>query len=453
MSKKQTHNDLFAQQDEETQENAHTLSPLAERMRPQNFDDMAGQEHLLHAQNGQLFAGLQAQGAHSMILWGPPGCGKTTLANIIGRNDDAYFQQISAIFSGVSALKDIFDFAKKRALQGTRTVLFVDEIHRFNKAQQDAFLPVLESGTIILIGATTENPSFALNNALLSRCRVYSLERLSIDALNDILTRIETQHGHKLPLTDDARNQLVSWADGDARSLLNMAETLLKHSANSGAQEIDLKLLSQIIQKRALQYDRSADEHYNLISALHKSVRGSDPDAALYWMCRMLEGGEDPRYIARRMIRMASEDIGLASPQALQLCISAAESYERLGSPEGELALAQALIYLVTAPKSNAVYTAYKKARDSARKNGSLKPPAHILNAPTNLMKEQGYGQGYEYDHDCAQGISGQSYFPKAMKGEEYYHPKPQGVEKDISERLKHARAIRAQRLESDHDV
>jgi len=409
------------------QNSKDTLKPLAERMRPQSLDDIIGQDHLVGT-GAPIRTMIENKTLQSMILWGPPGCGKTTLARILAEQSGYHFEALSAIFSGVGDLRKVFDGARNRAQDGHKTLLFIDEIHRFNKSQQDAFLPLVEDGTILLIGATTENPSFELNAALLSRATVYVLNRLSNDDFDTMIDALDTP----LPLTDDAKNMLKAMADGDGRYFLNMVEQIY----NSGHNNIDVDTLTTIIQKRAAHYDKGDENHYNLISALHKSVRGSDPDAALYWYARMLEGGEDPRYLARRITRMAYEDIGLASPQALNLCTAAWDAYERLGSPEGELAIAQALVFLATAPKSNAVYVAYKKARASAKKHGSFMPPKHILNAPTSLMKDIGYGDGYQYDHDIEGGFSGQNYFPDDMNRESFYSPKGNGFEKGIKDRL-----------------
>jgi putative ATPase len=374
----------------------------------------------------------------SMILWGPPGCGKTTLARILSSHTELHFEQLSAIFSGVQDLRRVFEAAKVRKKNGQGTLLFVDEIHRFNKSQQDAFLPVVEDGTIVLIGATTENPSFELNAALLSRAQVFVLKRLGDDDLETLIERAENDAGRKLPVDEEARATLKAMADGDGRYVLSMAEQILSRD-----ETLDTEALLRIVQRRAPLYDKGDDAHFNLISALHKSVRGSDADAALYWFARMLEGGEHPEYIARRMARMAVEDIGLADPQALPTAIAAWEAYERLGSPEGELALAQALIYLATAPKSNAAYTAYGAARGAARETGSLMPPKHILNAPTTLMKQQGYGTGYEYDHDTAEGFSGQDYFPDEMERRSFYQPAERGFEREIRKRLDYWEKLR----------
>lgn len=404
--------------------------PLADRLRPKTLEDIAGQDHLV-GEAGQLTRMLEGNRLSSLIFWGTPGCGKTTIARILADHTDYHFEQLSAIFSGVGDLKKVFEAARARRQSGQGTLLFVDEIHRFNKSQQDAFLPVMEDGTIILIGATTENPSFELNAALLSRCQVFVLKRLDDEALEKLLVRAEKEIGHDLPLTDEARQTLKALADGDGRYLLTMVEQIAEEK-----ETLDTDLLSEVLQRRAPVYDKGDDSHYNLISALHKSVRGSDVNAALYWFSRMLAGGEDPKYLARRFTRMAVEDIGLADPSALTQCAAAWETYERLGSPEGELALAQALIYLATAPKSNAGYVAYKQAMSAAKKTGSLMPPAHILNAPTSMMKDLGYGAGYEYDPDTVNGFSGQNYFPEDMQRQNFYEPVERGFERDIKKRL-----------------
>lgn len=407
--------------------------PLADRIRPTRLSDVIGQAHVLGPE-GPLGAMLAAGSLSSVILWGPPGVGKTTIARLLADATNRAFVQISAIFSGVQDLRKVFDTARMRVGQGQGgTLLFVDEIHRFNKAQQDGFLPYMEDGTILLVGATTENPSFELNAALLSRAQVVVLERLTLADLERLAQRAERELGRALPLTAAAREALLEMADGDGRALLNLIEQAAAWKVGA---PLDPAALAQRLMRRAAKYDKSGDEHYNLISALHKSVRGSDPDAALYWLARMLEGGEDPRFLARRITRMAIEDIGLADPQAQSVCLHAWEIYERLGTPEGELALAQAVIYLALAPKSNAGYVAYKAARSEARRTGSEPPPKHILNAPTRLMKEQGYGAGYAYDHDAEDGFSGQNYFPDTMRRPVLYQPVDRGFERDLKKRL-----------------
>lgn len=428
--------DLFA--DTQPKPARAETRPLADLLRPTSLDEVVGQDHIVGA-DAPLGKMLAAHKLSSMIFWGPPGCGKTTLARILSHHTDLHFETISAIFSGVSELRKIFDAARLRAENGKGTLLFVDEIHRFNKSQQDAFLPVVEDGTIILVGATTENPSFELNSALLSRSQVFVLKRLDDTALEILLDRAETYYSRKLPLTSDARENLKAMADGDGRYMLTLAEQVFTQAEH----ELDLTELMAIVQRRAPLYDKKDDSHYNLISALHKSVRGSDADAALYWFCRMLAGGEHPEYIARRMVRMAVEDIGLADPQAMPQAIAAWETYERLGSPEGELALAQALVYLATAPKSNAVYTAYKAGQRTAKQTGSLMPPKHILNAPTKLMKNEGYGKGYNYDHDTKEAFSGQNYFPDEMDRENFYDPPDRGFEREIRKRLDYWQKLR----------
>ncbi len=375
-----------------------------------------------------------------MILWGPPGTGKTTVARLLAGSTNLHFEPLSAVFSGVADLRRVFDAAKERRIAGQGTLLFVDEIHRFNRAQQDGFLPYVEDGTVILVGATTENPSFELNGALLSRCQVFVLNRLDHAALETLLARAEAETGETLPLTDNARHSVCAMADGDGRYLLNLVEEIF---AIGALEPLDVNALTERIQKRAPLYDKSQEAHYNLISALHKSLRGSDVDAALYWFARMLDGGEDPRYIARRLTRFSVEDIGMADPHALTQSIAAWEAYERIGSPEGELAIAQCVIYLATAPKSNAVYSAFKSSAKSAKEAGSLSPPKHILNAPTGLMKDIGYGDGYQYDHATEKGFSGQNYFPENMPREEFYQPVDRGFERDIGKRLEYWKKLR----------
>jgi len=375
-----------------------------------------------------------------MILWGPPGTGKTTVARLLAGSTNLHFEPLSAVFSGVADLRRVFDAAKERRIAGKGTLLFVDEIHRFNRAQQDGFLPYVEDGTVILVGATTENPSFELNGALLSRCQVFVLNRLDHAALETLLARAEAETGETLPLTDNARHSVCAMADGDGRYLLNLVEEIF---AIGALEPLDVNALTERIQKRAPLYDKSQEAHYNLISALHKSLRGSDVDAALYWFARMLDGGEDPRYIARRLTRFSVEDIGMADPHALTQSIAAWEAYERIGSPEGELAIAQCVIYLATAPKSNAVYSAFKSSAKSAKETGSLSPPKHILNAPTGLMKDIGYGDGYQYDHATEKGFSGQNYFPENMPREEFYQPVDRGFERDIGKRLEYWKKLR----------
>ena len=406
--------------------------PLADRIRPRSLTEVIGQRHVLGAE-GPLGAMLESGSLSSLILWGPPGVGKTTIARLLADESDRAFVQISAIFTGVPDLRKVFEAAKLRRGQGRGTLLFVDEIHRFNKAQQDSFLPHMEDGTIVLVGATTENPSFELNAALLSRAQVIVLERLTPVDLELMVQRAEKALDRALPLDGPAREALLNMADGDGRALLNLIEQVMAWRVTG---KLDTDALSTRLMRRAAKYDKSGDEHYNLISALHKSVRGSDPDAALYWFARMLEGGEDPRYLARRFVRMAVEDIGLADPQAQTHCLHAWEIYERIGSPEGELALAQAVIYLALAPKSNAGYVAYKGARAEARRTGSEPPPKHILNAPTKLMGEQGYGVGYAYDHDAEDGFSGQNYFPETMKRPVLYQPVERGFERELKKRV-----------------
>jgi putative ATPase len=416
--------------------------PLADRLRPQTLAEVIGQAHVL-GPDGPLGAMLAAGSLSSLVLWGPPGVGKTTIARLLARETDLAFVQISAIFTGVPDLKKVFESAKIRRQNGQGTLLFVDEIHRFNKAQQDSFLPHMEDGTILLVGATTENPSFELNAAVLSRAQVIVLERLSLADLERLAQRAEKELGRALPLTGEAREALMDMADGDGRALLNLIEQVAAWKVDS---PLGRDALATRLMRRAAKYDKSGEEHYNLISALHKSVRGSDPDAALYWFARMLEGGEDPRFLARRLTRMAVEDICLADPQAQAVCLDAWNTYERLGSPEGELALANAVIYLALAPKSNAVYVAYKAARAAARETGSLMPPKHILNAPTKMMKDIGYGSGYAYDHDAEDGFSGQDYFPEGMKRPVYYLPPERGFERELKKRVEYFAKLREKR-------
>ncbi|MBB3945874.1 putative ATPase [Rhizobium skierniewicense] len=407
--------------------------PLADRLRPTTLAEVTGQQHLT-GEEGVLRRMIESGSLGSMIFWGPPGTGKTTVARLLSGEAGLAFEQISAIFSGVADLKKVFESARTRRMNGRQTLLFVDEIHRFNRAQQDSFLPVMEDGTIILVGATTENPSFELNAALLSRARVLTFKSHDEESLSELLTRAESVEEKPLPLTNDARASLIRMADGDGRAVLTLAEEVWR--AVRKDEIFDTEGLTHIVQRRAPVYDKAQDGHYNLISALHKSVRGSDPDAALYYLSRMLDAGEDPLYLGRRLVRMAVEDVGLADPQALVICNAAKDAYDYLGSPEGELALAQACVYLATAPKSNAVYTAYKAAMRAAKENGSLLPPKHILNAPTKLMKSEAYGDGYRYDHDEPDAFSGQDYFPEKMGRKTFYDPPDRGFERDIRKRL-----------------
>ncbi len=416
--------------------------PLADRLRPQTLGQVIGQEQVL-GPDAPLGAMLASGSLSSLVLWGPPGVGKTTIARLLADETDLHFVQISAIFTGVPELRKVFEAARMRRQNGKGTLLFVDEIHRFNKAQQDGFLPHMEDGTILLVGATTETPSFELNAALLSRAQVLILTRLNDADLERLAQRAEADLDRQLPLDAQARGQLINMADGDGRSLLNLIEQVAAWKTDK---PLGTDALTSRLMKRATKYDKSGDEHYNLISALHKSVRGSDPDAALYWLARMLTGGEDPRYLARRIVRMAVEDIGLADPQAQHICIQAWETYERLGSPEGELALGQAVTYLALAPKSNAGYVAFKAAMAAAKQTGSEPPPRHILNAPTKLMKEQGFGTGYAYDHDAEDGFSGQNYFPDTMKRGIYYLPVDRGFERELKKRVDFFAGLRVKR-------
>lgn len=419
--------------------------PLADRLRPTKLSEVAGQPHLV-GPDGTLTRFLASGRLPSLVLWGPPGCGKTTIARLLAHETKLEFEQLSAIFSGVAELRKAFDRAKARREQGKGTLLFIDEIHRFNRSQQDSFLPYMEDGTITLVGATTENPSFEINAAVLSRASVLTLNRLDDDALEDLAGRAEKEEGRPLPLDADAREALKSMADGDGRAVINLAEEIFG-MVKPGAKRLDRAALVKLVQRRAPLYDKSREGHYNLISALHKAVRGSDPDAALYYFCRMLDGGEDRLFLARRIVRMAVEDIGLADPQALVVANAAKDAFDFLGSPEGELALAEAVIYVATAPKSNANYVAYKAAMRAAKEHGSLAPPKIILNAPTKLMEEEGYGDGYEYDHDLPEAFSGQNYFPDEFKRRpKFYDPPERGFEREIGKRLAYWDGLRKKR-------
>ncbi len=417
--------------------------PLADRLRPQKLDEVVGQDHLL-GPDGALTRMLETRSLGSLVFWGPPGTGKTTVARLLAQATDLYFEQISAIFTGVADLKKVFEEARARRETGQGTLLFVDEIHRFNRAQQDSFLPVMEDGTIVLVGATTENPSFELNAPLLSRARVLVFHPLDAAAIEKLLARAEQIESRKLPLDAQARDALVRMADGDGRAALTLAEEVWRAARKD--EIFDSAQLQDIVQRRAPIYDKSQDGHYNLISALHKSVRGSDPDAALYYLCRMLDAGEPPLYIARRVVRMAVEDIGLADPQALVIANAAKDAYDFLGSPEGELAIAEAVIYVATAPKSNAAYTAYGAAMRTAKEAGSLVPPKHILNAPTKLMRDEDYGRGYAYDHNEEEAFSGQNYFPDQLGRQQFYDPPERGFEREIRKRLDYWAKLRRER-------
>ena len=438
--------DLFAPSDrsDKTPENAKTR-PLADMLRPQSLDQVIGQEKLL-AEDGPLGSMLAAGRVGSVILWGPPGVGKTTIARLLAQQTDLHFEQISAIFSGVSDLKKVFQAARDRARIGQGTFLFIDEIHRFNKAQLDSLLPVMEDGTVTVCGATTENPSFSVNGSVLSRCQVMVLERLDAKALADLLSRAEAQTEQALPLTDDARTLLCEMADGDGRALLNLVESVRAWPQD---QTYAAKDIAGRLTRRAALHDRAGDGHYAIASAIQKSIRGSDPEAAIYWVHRALEGGEDPRFILRRLTMIAWEDVGLADPEASRICLSAWDTYEKLGSPEGDLALSQAAIYLALAPKSNAGYVAHKAARVDAKKSGSLSPPMHILNGPTKMMQDLGFRQGYQYDHDAPEGFSGQNFFPEGLKRPQHYAPVERGFERELAKRVRYFDKLRQERGDS----
>ena len=422
---------------------ANVSRPLADRMRPHSLDEIVGQDHLL-GEGAPLRRMIDSGRLASFILWGPPGCGKTTLARIMATKTQLHFVALSAVFSGIADLRKAFDEAKKRRVYGEGTLLFIDEIHRFNRAQQDGFLPYVENGTVVLVGATMENPSFELNSALLSRCKVFILNALDAEALGRIVTRAETLLGRPLPVTPEARAGLIELADGDGRYLINLLESV--YDLTPAGVRLDAASLLKLVQQRAPVYDKDREGHYNLISAVHKSLRGSDTDAALYWAARMLEGGEDPLYLLRRLTRFAMEDVSLADPQALPMALAAWDAYERLGSPEGDLAIAELVIYLGSAPKSNSAYAAWGKAREAAKAHGSLMPPPHILNAPTKLMEEAGYGKGYVYDHDTADGFSGQNYFPEKMDRRKFYDPPERGFEREIRKRLAYWERLRREK-------
>ena len=422
---------------------ANVSRPLADRMRPHSLDEIVGQDHLL-GEGAPLRRMIDSGRLASFILWGPPGCGKTTLARIMATKTQLHFVALSAVFSGIADLRKAFDEAKKRRVYGEGTLLFIDEIHRFNRAQQDGFLPYVENGTVVLVGATTENPSFELNSALLSRCKVFILNALDAEALGRIVTRAETLLGRPLPVTPEARAGLIELADGDGRYLINLLESV--YDLTPAGVTLDAVSLLKLVQQRAPVYDKDREGHYNLISAVHKSLRGSDTDAALYWAARMLEGGEDPLYLLRRLTRFAMEDVSLADPQALPMALAAWDAYERLGSPEGDLAIAELVIYLGSAPKSNSAYAAWGKAREAAKAHGSLMPPPHILNAPTKLMEEAGYGKGDVYDHDTADGFSGQNYFPEKMDRRKFYDPPERGFEREIRKRLAYWERLRREK-------